>query len=82
MIRFLMGKSSRSLKSSRKLTIKFNNVLTEKKENAKEKIKVDYDYLSLKAKQYGVSTETKERIERYYPDIIKPSRRHLLIFIK
>ncbi|MEH7094067.1 BREX system P-loop protein BrxC [Neobacillus vireti] len=47
-----------------------NLVLSEKKENAKEKIKLDYDYLSLKAKQYGVSNETKERVEQYYPDLI------------
>lgn len=45
-------------------------VLTEKKENAKDKIKVDYDYLSLKAKQHGVSTETKEQIECYYPALL------------
>src|SRR5690606_17448906 len=32
--------------------------------------KVDYDYLSLKAKQYGVSNETKEQIERYYPNLL------------
>ncbi|NEY21526.1 BREX system P-loop protein BrxC [Bacillus ginsengihumi] len=46
------------------------NVLTEKRNNAKEKIKVDYDYLSLKAKQYGVSNETKERIEQYYTELL------------
>ncbi|WP_175638347.1 BREX system P-loop protein BrxC [Metabacillus schmidteae] len=47
-----------------------DHVLTEKKENAKEKIKVDYDYIALKAKQYGVSDDTKKRIEQYYPELL------------
>jgi hypothetical protein len=47
------------------------NVLNEKKINAGNKIKVDYDYLSLLAKQYGVSNETKERIDNYYNDLMK-----------
>ncbi|WP_462406686.1 BREX system P-loop protein BrxC [Gracilibacillus sp. Marseille-QA3620] len=46
------------------------HVLKEKKEDAKEKIKFDYNYLMLKAKQSGVSTETKEQIERYYPALL------------
>lgn len=43
-----------------------NLVLTEKKDNAKTKVKVDYDELDLQAKQYGVSSETKQRIDAYY----------------
>ena len=44
-------------------------VLTEKKANAKEKLKVDYDYLSLQAKQYGVSNETKQSVDIYYNEL-------------
>jgi hypothetical protein len=54
----------------KKMDDQIQNVLTEKRNNAKEKIKVDYDYLSLKAKQYGVSNETKERIEHYYSELM------------
>ncbi|MED3986958.1 BREX system P-loop protein BrxC [Peribacillus simplex] len=45
------------------------NVLSEKKDNAKGKIKVDYDHLALLAKQYGVSNETKEHIDSYYNEL-------------
>jgi hypothetical protein len=55
----------------KKMDEQISDVLKEKKKNAKEKIKVDYDYLSLKAKQYGVSNETKERVERYYFALIE-----------
>jgi len=44
-------------------------VLTDKKANAQEKLKVDYDYLSLQANQYGVSNETKQRVDQYYSDL-------------
>ncbi|NHM30668.1 BREX system P-loop protein BrxC [Neobacillus terrae] len=54
----------------KKIDEQIENVLSEKRKNAKEKIKVDYDYLSLKAKQYGVSNETKESIERYYDELL------------
>jgi ElaB/YqjD/DUF883 family membrane-anchored ribosome-binding protein len=54
----------------KKMDDQIENVLTEKKDNAKEKIKVDYDYISLKAKQYGVSNETKERIDHYYSELM------------
>lgn len=54
----------------KKMDDQIQNVLTEKRNNAKEKIKVDFDYLSLKAKQYGVSNETKERIEQYYNELM------------
>ncbi len=54
----------------KKIDDQIENVLTEKKENAKGKIKVDNDYLALKAKQYGVSNETKERIDHYYSELI------------
>ncbi|OOE12496.1 BREX system P-loop protein BrxC [Fictibacillus arsenicus] len=46
-------------------------VLIQKTENAKEKIKVDYDYTSLLAEQNGVSQETKERIKHYYTELMK-----------
>ncbi|RIW32679.1 BREX system P-loop protein BrxC [Bacillus salacetis] len=45
------------------------SVLNEKKANAKEKIKVDQDYLVLLAKQYGVNPATKEKVEAYYNDL-------------
>ncbi|MEL3971108.1 BREX system P-loop protein BrxC [Rossellomorea oryzaecorticis] len=45
------------------------SVLKEKKGNAKEKIKVDQDYLVLLAKQYGVNLATKEKVEAYYNDL-------------
>ncbi|MFE8698275.1 BREX system P-loop protein BrxC [Cytobacillus sp. FJAT-53684] len=54
----------------KKIDDQIQSVLTEKKDNAKEKVKVDYDYMALKAKQYGVSDNTKERIEHYYPDLL------------
>ncbi|MFB5088357.1 BREX system P-loop protein BrxC [Psychrobacillus sp. PGGUH221] len=43
-----------------------NLVLSEKKENTHKKLKADYDELSLQAKQYGVSNETKQRVDDYY----------------
>ncbi|WP_110933554.1 BREX system P-loop protein BrxC [Paenibacillus bouchesdurhonensis] len=43
-----------------------NLVLTEKKDNAKAKIKADYEELALQAKQYGVSSDTKQRVDDYY----------------
>ena len=48
---------------------KIVKVLSNKKANAHEKLKVDYDYLSLQAKQYGVSNETKQRVDQYYSDL-------------
>ncbi|GAB6563741.1 BREX system P-loop protein BrxC [Bacillus cereus group sp. Bc222] len=44
-------------------------VLDEKREKAKEKIKLAYDHLSLLARQYGVSGHTKEQIEQYYAQL-------------
>lgn len=46
-----------------------NAVLNEKKVNAKKKLKVDYDDLSLQAKQYGVSNGTKQRVDDYYSEL-------------
>ncbi len=46
-----------------------NTVLNEKRENAQNKIKDDSDYLSLLTTQYGVSNNTKERINRYYQEL-------------
>jgi len=45
---------------------KMNNILIDKKENATKKLKADYDELSLKAKQYDVASDTKQRVEDYY----------------
>ncbi|WP_033827164.1 BREX system P-loop protein BrxC [Bacillus andreraoultii] len=42
------------------------SVLIETKENAKEKLQTDYNELVLQTKQYGVSNETKQRVEEYY----------------
>jgi hypothetical protein len=47
-----------------------NMVLEEKRMNAKDKIKVDYDYLALIAKQEGVSSMTRERVSVYYDSLI------------
>lgn len=41
-------------------------VLDEKKASAQQKLKADFDECTLHAKQYGVSTETKQQIEGYY----------------
>lgn len=41
-------------------------VLVEKKSNANEKLQADYNELILQATQYGVSNETKQRVEQYY----------------
>lgn len=54
----------------KKIEDQIDNVLTEKKENAKKKIQVDYDHLSLLAKQYGVSSDTKGRIDNYYNELL------------
>ncbi|MBS4178781.1 BREX system P-loop protein BrxC [Lederbergia citrea] len=48
------------------LETEINLVLNEKKDNAYEKLKVDFDELSIQAKQYGVSNETKQRVDNYY----------------
>jgi hypothetical protein len=49
-----------------KLDLQINAVLAEKKTNAQEKLKADYNELALHVKQYGVSNETKLRVEDYY----------------
>jgi len=46
-----------------------NNVLNEKRANAHKKLKEDSDYLSLLTSQYGVSNETKDRVNRYYQEL-------------
>ncbi len=46
-----------------------NAVLSEKKENAKEKLKADYDHLAILAKQYGVYAATKQKVENYYNEL-------------
>lgn len=52
-----------------KIDERIRKVLLEKKDNAKKKIRVDYDHLALLAKQYGVTNETKERIDHYYNEL-------------
>ncbi|MBM7605945.1 hypothetical protein JOC75_003973 [Metabacillus crassostreae] len=46
-----------------------NAVLNEKRDNAHKKLKDDSDYLSLLTSQYGVSNDTKERVNRYYQEL-------------
>ncbi|MDW0118615.1 BREX system P-loop protein BrxC [Sporosarcina thermotolerans] len=41
-------------------------ILVEKKDNAQQKLKMDYDELSILAKQYGVFNQTKQRVDYYY----------------
>lgn len=41
-------------------------ILAEVRDNAVAMLKVDYDELALQAKQYGVSMETKQRVDAYY----------------
>jgi hypothetical protein len=53
------------------LEIWFERVLNEKKENARNKVKNDIDYLSLLTLQYGVSKQTKEKVENYYQNLIE-----------
>lgn len=52
-----------------KLEEQINNVLNEKRANAHKKLKEDSDYLSLLTSQYGVSNETKDRVNRYYQEL-------------
>jgi len=44
-------------------------ILDEKKTGARSKIKLDADYLSLLARQYGVTEDTKRRVAKYYDDL-------------
>lgn len=46
-----------------------NAVLKEKRENAHLKLKEDHGYLSLLTAQHGVSSETKEEVDRYYENL-------------
>ena len=48
----------------------FNGIIEEKKENAKTKIKNDFEYCSLKSSQYGVSNTTVEKIKTFYNNLI------------
>lgn len=47
-----------------------NRILIEKIDHAKEKLQADYEELSLLAKQYGVSNETKQRVTNYYEKLL------------
>ncbi|MEH7119834.1 BREX system P-loop protein BrxC [Neobacillus vireti] len=63
-----------------KIDEQISNVLSQKKENAQTKINVDFDYLTLLAKQYGVSPETKEKINQYYDALLHDIQRFTDIF--
>src|SRR5699024_2810473 len=62
------------------LTDEINKVLETKKEEAKEKVQVDFDEASLKANQYGVSTETQKRIKGFYEDLLTSIEAHTDIY--
>jgi hypothetical protein len=63
----------REIKDIPELVNKFEGqisaVLADKKTNAKTKLKADFDHLSILAKQYGVSTETKHKVDLYYNEL-------------
>lgn len=44
-------------------------ILLEKKDIALSKIQLDYDEVSILSKQYGVSNETKHRVDNYYHEL-------------
>lgn len=46
-----------------------SKVLEDKKANAITKIQLDYDYLSLRSNEYGVSAETKYKIQQFYDQV-------------
>lgn len=58
----------------------FNAIIDEKRENTKEKIKLDFDYCLLKANQYGVSSNTAEMIKAYYNNLISKIDEYTDIF--
>ncbi|MFX4301251.1 BREX system P-loop protein BrxC [Alicyclobacillus tolerans] len=53
------------------IDVQIKAVLEEKKSAAKGTIQQDYEYLSLRANQNGVSEATKNRIRSYYEDLFK-----------
>jgi hypothetical protein len=55
----------------KKINDQIEKVLNEKKDNALEKVKVDFNYLALKAKQYGVTKETQELVDSFYTHLMK-----------
>lgn len=52
------------------LDIIFNKVLAEKIAFAIEKVKLDYDEISLLSRQYGVSAETKQKVEAHFTKLL------------
>jgi hypothetical protein len=54
-----------------KIEQQITKVLAEKQDNARKKVKVDYDYLALKARQHGVTGQSKEQIDHYYDGLLK-----------
>lgn len=62
------------------IDVQIQAVLEEKKSGAKGTIKQDYDHLSLRASQDGVSDETKNRIQSYYEDLFKTIDSYVDIF--
>ncbi|QSO48381.1 BREX system P-loop protein BrxC [Alicyclobacillus mengziensis] len=62
------------------IDVQIQTVLEEKKSAAKDTIQQDFDYLSLRASQDGVSDETKNRIQSYYEDLFKTIDSYVDIF--
>ncbi len=58
----------------------FNIIIDEKRLEAKNRIKIDYDYCLLKSNQYGVSIETGKIIEAYYNNLILKADEYTDIF--
>lgn len=51
------------------LNERMKNLLSEKKEEVHKTLGVDYDELSIQAKQYGVSSNTKQQIDEHYAQL-------------
>lgn len=52
------------------LDVSFNKVLTDKIAFAQEKVQLDYDEVALLSRQYGVSAETKQKVEAYFTKLL------------
>lgn len=46
-------------------------LLSEKKADVRTTLKADYDELAIQAKQYGVSSETKQKVDEHYEQLMK-----------
>jgi hypothetical protein len=58
----------------------FNAIIQEKKDNAKTKIKNDFEYCLLKSNQYGVSSKTAELIKTFYNNLVSKIDEYTDIF--